>query len=413
MAWYPSKGISLWSETTGATKRQYPRLEQDFSIDVAIIGGGIAGLTLAYLLKKAGKNVAVFEKHTIGEGVTGFTTAKVTSQHGLVYSELFKNFDETTARLYGEANQQAIETIETIIKNERIECDWRREDNYVYTQKADEVNKLKQEAALAKKLGLPASFTKKTPLPFAVEGAVRFKKQGVFHVLRYLQGLAAAVDGGGSYVFEQTKAFHFKDGAPATFLVRGGKVTATDIVFATNIPAAVKDHIYYGLLAYPTRSYIIAGKVEQSTAAAGMYINTGKPTHSILPTEVDGQPWMLVGGYGHFVGMNTSQGRRYKKLEAVAGSVGLEKITYRWSTWDFTAYDGLPLIGKLYNNSKHLYTAAAFRKWGMTNATVAALVLTDTITGRKNPWADMLRPDRPSAMKAMPKGLIKGIGFKK
>ena len=115
MAHDPAKGISLWNETTGAGKHQYPKLEKDFSIDVAVIGGGIAGLTLAYLLKKAGKKVAVFEKHSIGQGVTGFTTAKVTSQHGLVYSELFKNFDETTAQLYGEANQQAIDTIETII----------------------------------------------------------------------------------------------------------------------------------------------------------------------------------------------------------------------------------------------------------------------------------------------------------
>lgn len=413
MAYYPSKGTSLWNETTGVSKHQYPRLEKDFSIDVAIIGGGIAGLTLAYLLKKAGKKVVVFEKHTIGEGVTGFTTAKVTSQHGLVYSELFKNFDEKTARLYGEANQQAIETIETIIKNERIECGWRREDNFVYTQKVDEVEKLKQEAALAKKLGLPASFTKKTSLPFSVEGAVRFKNQGVFHVLRYLQGLAAAVDGEGSYVFENTKAFSFKDGSPATFLIKGGKVTAVDVVFATNAPAAVKDHIYYGLLAYPTRSYIIAGKVTQPTIEKGMYINTGRSTHSILPTEIDGQPWMLVGGYGHFVGMSTSQARRYKKLEEVAAILGLKDIKYRWSTWDFTSYDGLPLIGKLYSNSKHFYTATGFRKWGMTNGTVAALVLTDLITGRHNPWADMLRPDRGSAIKAMPKGLIKGIGFKK
>jgi len=130
MAKYPSKGHSLWNETSKTVKRSYPSLSKDMTIDVAIIGAGIAGLTLAYLLKQRGKNVAVFEKYAIGDGVTGFTTAKVTSQHGLIYSELADSFSKETARLYGEANETAIQTIESIIKKEKIECDWRRDDNY-------------------------------------------------------------------------------------------------------------------------------------------------------------------------------------------------------------------------------------------------------------------------------------------
>lgn len=413
MAHYPSKGTSLWNETVTGEKQSYPSLATSLTIDVAIIGAGIAGLTLAYMLKQRGKNVAVFEKHAIGEGVTGFTTAKVTSQHGSIYSELVKNHGTDTAKLYGEANEIALKTIEDIIKSESIECDWRREDNYVYTEKPEEVEKLRYEAELAESLGLPAKFVTKTPLPFPVQAAVQFKNQGVFHVLKYLQALARVVDGDGSHVFEHTKAFGFKDGTPATFHTKGGLVTANEVVFATNAPAALKDHAFYGALEYPTRSYIVAGEVDKSLVKKGMYINTGSPTHSILPTTIDGKQWLLVGGYGHFVGMSGPAAGRYKKLEKLARELGVPKVTYRWSTWDFTAYDGLPLIGKLYENSEHFYVASGFRKWGMTNATVSALILADLITGAKNPWAETFRPNRPSAISSMPKGLAKGIGFNK
>lgn len=413
MAHYPSKGESLWNETVKGDRQSYPSLAKDLTIDVAIIGAGIAGLTLAYMLKQRGKNVAVFEKHAIGEGVTGFTTSKVTSQHGVVYSELEKTFDAYTARLYGEANEIALKTIEEIIKNEHIDCGWRREDNYVYTEKPEEVEKLKYEAKLAKSLGLPAKFVTRTPLPFPVQAAVQFKNQGVFHILKYLEALARLVDGGGSYVFEHTKAAVFKDGTPATFQTKGGTVTASEVVFATNAPPTVKDHAVYGLLEYPTRSYIVAGEVDRPLIKKGMYINTGNPTHSILPTTIDGNDWLLVGGYGHFVGMSGPASRRYKKLERVAHELGVSKVSYRWSTWDFKSYDGLPLIGKLYKNSEHIYVASGFRKWGMTNATVSALILADLITGTPNAWAEAFRPYRPSVLTSLPKGLAKGIGFNK
>lgn len=413
MAKYPSKGVSLWNDTMGTPRQSYSSLKRDLVIDVAVIGAGIVGLTLAYLLKRRGKNVAVFEKYTIGEGVSGFTTAKVTSQHGMIYTELAENFDIATARLYGEANEAAIQTIEDIIKKEHIECDWRREDNYVYTEKAEEIEQLKKEAKLAASLGLPAEFTTDTPLPFSVQAAVRFKNQGTFHILKYLQALARLVDGEGSYVFENTKAKRVKDGDPVIFKTKQGTVTANDVVFATNVPAALKDHAYYAALEYPTRSYLIAGRVSEPLVSTGMYINTGNPTNSFLPTKIEGQHWLLVGGYGHFVGVSGPASLRYKKLKEVGKKGGLTDITYRWSTWDYVSYDGLPLVGKLYKHSRHVYTATGFRKWGMTNATVSAVTLADLMTGHDNPCIKLLRPYRPSVIRSLPKGLIKGFGYKK
>jgi glycine/D-amino acid oxidase-like deaminating enzyme len=408
MAQFPSKGTSLWLETTPYS--EYPALADDTQVDVAIIGGGMAGLSAAHLLKQAGKRVAVFEKARIGSGVTGYTTGKVTSQHGLIYSNLIKRFGKEAAHDYGQANQAAIQQIEMNVELERIDCDWQRADNYIFTESKKKVEALRREAKEAAGLGLPAAFTTKTSLPFKVQAAVRFENQATLHVGKYLQGLAAAIEGGGSKVYEQSKAMlvhENNDGA--TLRANGYIVDADQVIIATNVPSPLVMHAVHALLEYPTRSYIISGKPGKDID--GMYINVGSPSRSILPITLGGERHLLLGGEGHMVGVSGPAKGHYDKLvEYAQRHFDMEIVEHKWSTWDYLTYDeGPPLIGPAYPWSKRVFVATGFRKWGLTNAVVAGMILTDMIIGRHNPWAHSFRSNRLSAMAAIPKGLVKGL----
>jgi len=406
MAYYPSKGNSLWLDT--ATAPSYPALEGDVTVDVAVIGGGIAGLSAACFLKQRGYTVAVLEKHTIGSGVSGYTTAKVTSQHGLIYARLLKHYGVEQATIYGRANQAALATIEDIIMREQIACDWQRQDNYVFTEDEQQIATLQEEARVAVQIGLPASYEETMPLPIPIKGAVRFKNQATFHIMKYLAGLAAAVDGQGSRVFEYTKAGHVADGDPCTIATKKGKVTAKKVIMATNAPYAFKDHVAYAAYEYPTRSYLIA--TQAPGEFRGMAISVDKPSRSILPTFINGEQWLLIGGDGHFVGLSGPASIHYTHLEEYANDMfQADKAAYQWSTWDFVPYDDRPLVGPLYPSSKNVFTATGFQKWGMTNATVAGLILTDAIDGQPNEWAEVFLSNRLSAVKALPRGIARGI----
>lgn len=224
------------TETSSIAKSTYPELENDMETDVVIVGGGITGLNTAYLLKKSGLKVVVLEKHNLASGTTGGTTGKVTSQHSLKYADLVKRFDEQTARLYGQANEEAIDKIEQIIHTEKIACGWSRVDNYVYTTKAERLAGFREEAQVAAQLGLPASFETKLDLPFAVAGAVKFANQAKFQAKDYVLGLAKVVDGQGSHVYENSEVLGFHDGKPASVKTRKATVTAKHIVVATKVP---------------------------------------------------------------------------------------------------------------------------------------------------------------------------------
>lgn len=390
------KPVSLWVATAGTTG--YPELDADVEVDVAVIGAGVAGLTAALALKRGGQTVAVLEAARLGTGVTGHTTGKVTSLHRLVYSELAESHGNATARTYGQANQAAIEHIARTVSEERIDCGFRRVANYTYAESQAALDQVRTEADLAARLGLPSSFTTDVPLPFPVRGAVRFDGQAQLHALKYLQGLAGAVDGEGSFVFEETRAVGFRDGGPAVVDTERGSVRARDVIVATNVPFG--DRGSFDARCYPHRSYIVASRAGQPVLDA-TFISVDEPMRSILTVDADGASYVLAGGEGHRVSDGGDPAPRYARLASFSRDrLGTGEAAYRWSTQDAMPVDGLPYVGLMFPDAKHVHVITGLRKWGLTNGTAAALILADTLSGRHTPWAATFDSNRLTPLTA-------------
>lgn len=384
-------------------KPSYPKLKSDIEVDTVVVGGGITGLTAAYLLKQSGQKVAVLEKDAIGSGTTGHTTGKVTSQHNLFYADLADRLGDAKARLYGQANQRAVSEIGRLIKQAKIDCGWEVADNYVYTADRSQVNTFKREAEVAASLGLPATYETTSPLPFEIAAAVKFNDQAHFSAQKYSEALAKLINGKGSQVYEETKATGFYDDLPCVVATAHAKVIAQNIIVATNVPSLpLAARGTYCILEYPTTSYIVAGRPKVKLSG-GMYISPDKQHYSLLPIGKGNSQILLVGGQNHIRGLGHAETNYQKLADYAKANFGMEKIDYKWQAWDYIAYDNVPLIGRLYPWSKHLYVATAFKKWGLAHSMVAGLLLCDLITGQPNEWAELYTPHRLSPIKSIPR----------
>ena len=249
-----SESTSIWLATTEGT--EYDELAGGVHADVVVVGGGIAGLTTAFHLDAAGQSVVVLERDRIVTGVTGHTTAKLTSLHGRIFTHLLEEFDETAARRYATANERAIDEVESIANDWDVDCDFERTPAYTYTQSRNDVASLRAEANAASRAGLSAEFVESTPLPFDDAGAVRVDEQAQFHPRKYLLALADVVDGDGSRVFEKSRVVDVDPGDPCRVTTPDGQVAADDVVVATNFP--IYDHALYSVRLHPKRSYVLA-----------------------------------------------------------------------------------------------------------------------------------------------------------
>jgi glycine/D-amino acid oxidase-like deaminating enzyme len=309
----PGESTSVWLATSEAT--DYDALEDGIHADTVIIGGGIAGLTTAFQLDQSGQSVVVLERDRILTGVTGYTTAKLTSLHGLVYDHLLDHFDEDLARQYADANEAAIDAIETTADALDVNCNFERTPAYTYTESADMSGQIREEVEAARQLGLPASYVESTELPFDVAAAIRFDDQAQFHPRRYLLALAREIDGGSSHVFEQTRATDIDTGRSCRVTTEHGQVAADDVVVATNFP--MYDHAFYYARLYPKRSYVLGLKLHDDPPT-GLYYDPSEPYLSVRPLPTSDGPMVLVGGQNHRTGHGHSTTERYEKLEAQA-----------------------------------------------------------------------------------------------
>ncbi len=385
---------SLWLATTPTT--DYQPLENGLSVDVAVIGGGIAGLTTALELTERGRSVAVLEADRILEGVTGHTTAKLTAQHGLIYDQLREAFDLETARQYAEANEATIDAVESRVEEWGVDCQFERTPSFVYTESPEDVETIRGEVATAKRIGLSATFVEEPPLPFAVEGAVRFGEQAQFHPRKYLLSVADAIVESGdhrNYVFEETRATGLESGSPCRVETDRGEVVADHVVVATHFPFA--DRGGYFARMHPHRAYLLAVALENSPPE-GMYYSTATPAATFRPASGNGEDLLIVGGQSHKPGLEgVSASERYRRCSRYAREhFDVADIEYRWSTMDYSPVDSVPYIGKLGPGTENTYVATGFSGWGMSGGTVAGTILTDLICDGESPYADLFDPLR-------------------
>lgn len=376
---------SFWIDST--LPSQYPQLTQDLTVDVAVVGAGLVGVTVAKLLKDAGKTVALIEADRIGQGASGHTTAKVTSLHQIIYSTIVEQHDEETARLYGESNQAAVERLAAMVQEHGIDCDFAHKSTYTFAQSQDNLEKIHKEVETAQSLGLPASFTRDTELPFDVMGAVTFTGQAQFHPRKFMLAIAAMIPGEGSHVFEQTRVHEVEGESPSKVVTTDGPtVTAQDVIVATHLP--ILDQGLYFAKTYPQRSYIVGARIDASKDIEGMYIGTGNSYRSLRTTPTDdGGLMLMMGGEGHKVGEDSDTEIRYQRLEADMQRYFDVTPDYRWSSQGYESFDKLPYIGPLTPANSHILTATGFSLWGMSKSIMSAALLCDRILGVENPYA--------------------------
>ena len=386
---------TYWNAT--ADSPPFPALSGDIGVDVAIIGGGIVGITTARLLKDRGLSVAVIEARRVGRQVTGKSTAKMSSQHGASrYQTLESKFGEARARLYAEAQEAGIRRISQLAAQHGVDADIEPMPAYVYTRDESYVSKLEKEVEVAQRLGLPASLTRDTGLPFDVLAAMRWDNQAQFHPVKYVAGLAATIPGEGCHVFENSRAVDYE---PTRVVTERGTVSARHVVMATHLPLG-QVGMYYATN-YPKAEPVIAAPIRR--VPPGMYKNAEEPGHSIRTHRgAGGQIYGIVAGT-HFKPGHAEEEQRYlADIERwLTENFDAGPIEYRWVNEDYTPMDGAPFIGWSSSSGGYL-VATGFDAWGISNGTVAAEIIADLATGAENPWLEMFDATRVKPIAGAP-----------
>lgn len=378
----------------------YPPLEADTQADVCVVGAGIAGLSAAYMLAKEGHKVVVVDANSIGGGETGRTTAHLSNALDDGFVELERVHGVAGARIAGESHGAAIDRMEAIVREEGIECMFSRLDGYLFRGERSEPDTLERELAAAWRSGLSGvtlpDHSAATTL--GLGQALRFPGQGQFHPMRYLAGLARVIEAKGGRIFCDTRVSGIEDGSPARVeTTRGLTVTAGSVVVATNSPISDRLAIHTKQAAY--RTFAIAVALGSADMPRGLFWDTEDPYHYVRAhVRIDGRRMLIVGGEDHKTGQANDAPTRFARLEAWtrARFPGIGAVEYRWSGQVLEPVDHLAFIGRD-PATRHVYVVTGDSGHGMTHGTIAGMLITDLIVGRKNPWAELYSPERKSA----------------
>ena len=406
MGYFEKQPQSYW--TASADDTGYDALDHDERADVAIIGGGIAGIMSAYFLTLEGLSVAVIEAGRILRGTTGHTTGKLTSQHELIYDKLICRFGRESAQQYADANETAIRTVERISREKGIDCDLASEDAFVFAQNEGNLGKIEKEIKAADSLGINAEFASSVPFDLEIKGAVRFLGQARFHPLKFLLPLAEEAVKKGARIYENSRAMELEEGGRFKVAVENGsRVAANFVIIASHYPFLNKEGFYFARL-YTDRSYILALRAKEKYPG-GMYINAGNPSRSLRSQPSEEGELILVAGEQHKTGQGGDTSVHYDRLKDFADRLfTIDDIPYRWSAQDCMTLDGVPYAGMYKKDTPGLFVATGFGKWGMTNSIASAMLIKDLITRGDSPWKEVYDPSRKVTLASVGNFVVQG-----
>ncbi|MDD2494912.1 MAG: FAD-dependent oxidoreductase [Tissierellia bacterium] len=415
---YPRK--SYWHESANQIKKTLNKSNENINnkrFDILIIGGGLAGLTTAYLLRDSGYKIGVIEGSTIGYGTTGFTTAKLTVQHDIRYRYLLDGFGINKTKQYLKANEEGLNLIREIIKNNNIDCEYKDQTAYVYTTKEEEVGILKDEFEAYKRLQINGFYTENLDLPIKTLGAIGIKDQGQFNPLKYLYNLYNILLDSSVEIYENIRALNITPHSEKHMInTDKGDIYANKIIVTTHYPFD-NDFGLFFLRLYQEKSYALAVKTHENPFE-GMYINVKDPTYSLRYHYTDKGNFLILVGGNHRVAVKDNEEDSYNELENfLKENFKNYEIISKWSTQDCMTYDKIPYIGNISNNVENIYVATGFNKWGMTGTAAAALILKNKILGIKDDYSEIFDPSRItpilSAAEFFPTGAVIASGFMK
>ncbi len=395
----PYDNRSPWMDDTKLPA--FPPLAENPRVDVGIVGAGISGLTTAYLLTQAGKSVVVVDDGGLASGMTQFTTAHLSCAIDAGYVEIERIHGQEAARLVAESHLSAIHRIEHMVRKEEIDCDFERLDGFLFLGPDDREETLEREIEAVRRAGLTdvERLARAPHAPFDTGPCLRYPNQAQFHPLKYMAGLAAAIQRGGGRIFGRTHAEEIRGGSAARIKTGGSSVLADAVVVATNTP--VNDLVAVHTKQAPYMTYVIGARVPQGSVARALYWDTHDPYHYVRVhpggRAGDGRhDLLIVGGEDHKSGQADDAPQRQARLEtwARARFPLIESVDFRWGGQVMEAVDGLAFIGRNPLDQDNVYIATGDCGMGITHGTIAGILITDLIMGRKSSWESVYDPSR-------------------
>lgn len=373
---------------------EFEKLKEDLEVDTLIVGGGIVGVTTAYLLSKKGIETAIVESNKIGYGSSGKNTGKVTSQHGIIYSKIREKYDLESAKLYYQGNEQAIDLIEEIVKDNNIDCNFERLSSFIFSENENYLEELKEEYTTCKNLGIDCKYHESLDIPFEVKGAIEFKNQAQFNPKKYLDELTKKCVELGVKIYENTPITDYEKHNIYKLKTKDNKmIDALNVILSSHFPWYDGLNLYFAK-EKAERSYLLAGEYENNIPK-GMYLSVEQSGVTFKTYEGEGKKLIITGGGDHKVGQCGNEEGIYEKLKSELGSkFKVSDFEYKWSAQDYITLDNVPYIGYVNKKEDNVYVATGFCKWGMTNGTLASIIIRDLICYRESKYEDIFNPSR-------------------